>query len=170
MDNPRQMAIDDLPGGFCTHYRWFPAVLLEPVRKYTDMAAQTGMALAQRSTHPPDEEPIVLEGDNRDDQLRIAPDNLLALTSADNYVEVWFLSDANLKRLLLRTTLKRMEDALVDHPQFLRCHRTVIVNLDAVQGVSGNAQGLRLHINDLPTPLPVSRQRSGDQRLLAYKR
>jgi len=140
------------------------------MRKYTDMATQTSLALAQRSTHEADEKPIVLEGDNRDDKLHIAPDDLLALTSADNYVEVWYLSDSILKRVLLRSTLKRMEDALIDHPQFLRCHRTVIVNLDAVQEVSGNAQGLRLHINDLPTPLPVSRQRSGDQRLLAYKR
>jgi len=140
------------------------------LRKYTDMAARTGQVLAQRNTHIPDVQPVLLEGENREDKLLLAPDDLLALTSADNYVEVWYVSEAQLKRVLLRSTLKRMEDALAGHPQFLRCHRTVIVNLDAVQGVSGNAQGLRLHIKHMTEPLPVSRQLSGDRRLSTYKR
>lgn len=58
---------------------------------------------------------------------------------------------------MLRSTLRRMEDALASWPQFFRCHRTYLVNLDKVAHVSGNAQGYRLHLEGLDDTIPVSR-------------
>ena len=50
-----------------------------------------------------------------------------------------------------------MEKQLSDLPQFFRCHRTYLVNLDRVGHVSGNAQGYKLHLEGIDNLVPVSR-------------
>ena len=50
-----------------------------------------------------------------------------------------------------------MEKQLAACPGFFRCHRMYLVNLAHVHWVSGNAQGLKLHLTDLEEAVPVSR-------------
>jgi DNA-binding LytR/AlgR family response regulator len=100
---------------------------------------------------------IRLRGDNQKEELTLAPDDLYMVTSADNYVKVQFREGDALKSAVLRSSLKKIEEQLVGHPAFYRCHRMYIVNLHLVNDVSGNAQGLRLHLFDLADAVPVSR-------------
>jgi DNA-binding LytR/AlgR family response regulator len=72
-------------------------------------------------------------------------------------VNVFLLDEEKPKSVLLRSTLKKMEEQLTGHEDFFRCHRMYIVNLAQVTEVSGNAQGLRLHLAGLKEPVPVSR-------------
>jgi hypothetical protein len=92
-------------------------------------------------------------------QLKIPANQLRYLQSAMNYVEVYYLDNGQLRKELLRNTLKNME-AHLPSPPFLRTHRSFIVNQDLVTGVSGNAQGYKLHFADLEDLVPVSRSRS----------
>jgi DNA-binding LytR/AlgR family response regulator len=85
------------------------------------------------------------------------PEALLYLSSADNYVTVHTRAGEKLSSQLLRSSLKKMEEQLAGQPAFFRCHRMYIVNLQAVQSVSGNAQGLKLHLAGLEEAIPVSR-------------
>ncbi len=101
--------------------------------------------------------PVVLTGDNQGETLSLAADQIRYLAAADNYVQVFYGQQGQWKSKMLRTTLKKMEEALAGHPQFFRCHRTYVVNLDKVQQVSGNAQGYRLHLEALEETVPVSR-------------
>lgn len=100
---------------------------------------------------------VVLNGDNQGETLTLAADQIRYLAAADNYVQVFYLHNGQLKSRMLRTTLKKMEDTLAGYPQFFRCHRTYLVNMDKVQQVSGNAQGYRLHLEALEETVPVSR-------------
>ncbi len=100
---------------------------------------------------------VVLQGDNQGEMLRLPADQIHYLAAADNYVQVFYFENGLMKSRILRTTLKKMEDALADHPQFFRCHRTYLINLDKVQQVSGNAQGYRLQLQGLEETVPVSR-------------
>lgn len=50
-----------------------------------------------------------------------------------------------------------MEENLAEFPEFYRCHRTYIVNLQKVKHISGNAQGYKLHLENIDTLIPVSR-------------
>lgn len=100
---------------------------------------------------------VVLSGDNQNETLRLDAAQIAWLSAADNYVQVFFFENDVLKSRMLRATLKKMEEALSDCPQFFRCHRTYVVNLDRVTGVSGNAQGYRLHIAGAENTIPVSR-------------
>lgn len=91
--------------------------------------------------------------------LHLGPDELLFMRAADNYVDVFHLHAGQHRRTVLRGSLKAMAEALEPHgDRFLRCHKSHLVDLHKVQRVSGNAQGLRLHLSGVDEPIPVSRQ------------
>ncbi len=84
----------------------------------------------------------------------ISISNILFLESNRNYV-VFNLNDEI--SLNARTTLQDVENQLKEYPQFVRCHRAYIINMNKVQKVNGNAQGLKLTIQDSSFMVPVSR-------------
>jgi len=100
---------------------------------------------------------VQLRGEGQREELLLLPDELFFVSSADNYVNVHFCEGGVRKSLLMRSSLKKIEEQLAVHPEFFRCHRTYIVNLRSVDSVSGNAQGLKLHLSGLEEAVPVSR-------------
>ncbi len=100
---------------------------------------------------------ITLLGENQNEKLEIEKNALCYLSAADNYVQVFYLQHQVLKQTLLRSSLKKMEENLASFSQFYRCHRAYIVNLEKVKRISGNAQGYKLHLENLETLIPVSR-------------
>ena|SRR2546421_2490661 len=100
---------------------------------------------------------LTLSGDNQDETLSLRLNDLRFISSADNYIKLHYIQDGNLTSSVLRSTLKKTNERLQPHQQLFRCHRTYIVNLQAVDRVSGNAQGFKLHLRDVEEPVPVSR-------------
>jgi hypothetical protein len=101
---------------------------------------------------------ISLTEENGREALRLPASDLLALLTADNYVEAFCLRNGRAEKVLLRSSLKRLEEeALAEYPGFFRCHRTCLVNLSRVEEVLGNSQGCRLRLNGMEMQLPVSR-------------
>lgn len=99
---------------------------------------------------------FVLTSDNQKELIQLQTDNLLYLSSADNYVEVTYLAGSDVKKKLLRGTLKSFENQL-NYSSIIRCHRSFIVNLSQVINVSGNAQGYNLQLRGCDCKIPVSR-------------
>ncbi len=79
---------------------------------------------------------------------------LLYFESNKNYLNI-FLSQE--RKLTIRLTIKEMENLLAMHPEFIRCHRAYIVNTNSIKKVEGNAQGLKLFLQDTSSFVPVSR-------------
>lgn len=100
---------------------------------------------------------VTLMGDNQGETLTLEPEQVRYLAAADNYVQVFFVKNGAPQSKMLRATLRKMEDTLAAWPQFFRCHRTYLVNLNQVTRVSGNAQGYRLHFEEMEETVPVSR-------------
>lgn len=121
-------------------------------------AAEAARISQQVHAHPDAaHSPVVLTGDNQQDTLQLDTAMILYLSAADNYVQVFYLENGRPVKRMIRATMKKMEEALAAHPQFFRCHRTYIVNLEKVENVSGNAQGYRLHLGGTGDSIPVSR-------------
>jgi hypothetical protein len=108
-------------------------------------------------------EPIVLIGENQNERLEIDAQRLFYLKASDNYVEAFHGTDGT-DRKVLRGSLRSFEDQLKDRPQFYRCHKSYVVNMDLVERVSGNAQGLRLHLKGGIAEVPVSRSLTTSMR------
>ena len=131
-------------------------------RRYAEAAKEVTEDIHSEETvtaEPPvvTEQKILLRGDNQKEDLLFFADQVFFLSSADNYVRIQFLENGAQKSVLMRSTLKKMEEQLAAHPHFFRCHRMYLVNLKLVTTVSGNAQGLKLHLEGLDGPIPVSR-------------
>lgn len=101
---------------------------------------------------------ISLPSLNEHEELLVEADHLLYLEAMENYVAVFFKNDLEVRRKMLRNTLKAVKDSLPEN-DFLQCHRSFIVNLNLVQEVEGNAQGLKLGLKNFKEKkIPVSRK------------
>lgn len=100
---------------------------------------------------------IIFTSENGKEQFTIDPINIRYITSADNYVRIYFVKGNQSVSHLLRNTLRKAEEVLAADLRFFRCHRAYIVNLLEVEHVSGNAQGYKLHLRDVEETVPVSR-------------
>lgn len=84
-------------------------------------------------------------------------DNLLFVESADNYCTFYYEEHNVVRKTLLRTTLKSVEEQIKSE-KILRSHRSFIVNLKRVTSITGNAQGYKLKLKSSSFEIPVSRK------------
>lgn len=79
------------------------------------------------------------------------------IEALQNYVKVGYINDdgqlaVKLERDTLKNALSKTENSAI-----VRCHRSFLVNKDAVVSTSGNAQGLLLALAECDKEIPVSR-------------
>ena len=128
--------------------------LAHRIESATETAATNQLVEPKEPTSPAR---IVLMSESRKDQLTLQPDQLLYVESVGNYVDIHWLNLAQPQKTVLRSTLKEIADLLQSYPQFFRCHRAFLVNLQAVSHSEGNARGYQLTLTGSLTQIPVSR-------------
>jgi hypothetical protein len=107
---------------------------------------------------------IIITSESGKEEIEIDLKDLLFIKSVDNYVEIYRKERGLIKIILLRSSLKRIEEDLEAYPFLLRCHRTYLVNVNNISGVKGNSQGYKLTYEGVESFIPVSR--SSSKRLL----
>lgn len=95
--------------------------------------------------------------ENGSPELEIWPHHFLYAKADDNYVELYYLINDQKSRKVIRNTLKNLHSFLPMQPNFYRCHKSFVINLDYVKHISGNAQGYKFHLNHADELIPVSR-------------
>ncbi|MDD4645157.1 MAG: LytTR family DNA-binding domain-containing protein [Bacteroidales bacterium] len=94
--------------------------------------------------------------ENGDIRLTIQLDDLLYLEASENYVTIHYLDHNQPDRMLLRTSMKRMEEQLSEFP-VSRCHRSYMVNLNRVRLAKKTKTGMVVELSaSVPITLPVS--------------
>ena len=90
-------------------------------------------------------------------RLSIRRDNLVLIESADNYVCVYYINGDKAKKTMVRNTLGRVADHL-NGTRIVRCHRSYMINLDHVQVLHRDKEGvfIELGIEGVPD-VPISR-------------
>lgn len=78
-------------------------------------------------------------------QLSVAKENLLYIESADNYICIWYIKNEQLKKQLMRITMKEISEQLAD-TNIVRCHRSYMVNLDLVKVMRREKENLFLEL------------------------
>ncbi len=101
---------------------------------------------------------IHFESDYKKDNLSIPPDSILVIKSADNYVEIYYKSEDNVKKHMIRSSLKKADATVKQIDFILRCHRTFIVNTNHIREIEGNSQGYKLYFENLDFPALVSQK------------
>lgn len=116
----------------------------------------------QLHVHPPKEmhptEKLAFSSASQEPGWELSPDQFLFAETADNYVQLYALTEEGIERRILRSTLRTVEEEAHDFPFLVRTHRSFFVNLHKVQSFSGNAQGLKLQLQGIDREIPVSRK------------
>ncbi len=104
--------------------------------------------------------PVIEFSLNANESFSVVAADLLYVEAMQNYVQLHVRGGNKISRQMIRitiaNTLRQIHELGVTN--IVRCHRSYLVNLDAIDTVKGNAQGLRLELNDaLDVFVPVSR-------------
>ena len=92
------------------------------------------------------------------ENLTLLVAEVVFVQSADNYVEITYMEGDNLKKILVRNTLKNIELQIKPYSNFIRCHRTCIVNMHYIEKLNKDSGSHSLTIRGYQEKIPVSRQ------------
>lgn len=101
---------------------------------------------------------IEIESENESDNFRILVSEIVYLKSADNYVEIGYHEAGAIKKRMVRNTLKNIEKQLAEYNDFIRTHRTSLVNIKYVEKLNKNFNSYWLSLEHTKESVPVSRQ------------
>jgi DNA-binding LytR/AlgR family response regulator len=101
---------------------------------------------------------IEFVSENYSDNFSLLIGEVAFFKSADNYVEIVYNEAENFKKKLIRNTLKNIENQIRQYSNFIRCHRTCIVNVHFIEKLDRDSNNHWLVIKGFDEKLPVSRQ------------
>ncbi|MCE7997126.1 MAG: LytTR family transcriptional regulator [Roseivirga sp.] len=96
---------------------------------------------------------LMLEGN----LVKVGPNELTYIRAEGNYIALHFRDETKAAPPLYRATMKQVEEQMLGLPEFFRCHRSFIVNLQAIESSQGNSQGLFIKVDGSEEKIPVAR-------------
>lgn len=124
------------------------------LKKFGESASQASSDLS--STTAVGQREITLYDERGQSAFSAAQEDILFVRNSDNYISIFTNSDDKQKEVLIRNTMKSLEEQL-DNTSLVRCHRGYIVNLKRIKEIKGNAQGWKLRLKGNDEEVPVSR-------------
>ncbi len=100
---------------------------------------------------------IYFNSDYQKDSLAVKVSLLLFIRSANNYVEVFWKEGEGIKNQMIRCSLLYAENLLKEYKFIVKCHRSYLVNINFIDRIEGNSQGYKLFVENLSSPIPVSK-------------
>lgn len=101
---------------------------------------------------------IELISENESDNFRILVSEIVFVKSANNYVEIGYHDEGVVKKKMIRNTLRNVELQLREFNNFIRTHRTSIVNTQHVNRLNKDFNTFWLSFDNTKETIPVSRQ------------
>ena len=129
-------------------------LIIEVLRKQNKVYLSKIKALEENGG----DERIEILSENKYENFNIQSKNIIAVKSSDNYIKIYCLKNNVVEMKMIRNTLKSIESQLINRREFIKCHRTSIVNMRYVDRLVKNYSGYSLKIKGLDEELPVSRQ------------
>ena len=137
------------------------SILLKKYAESTRRINDNILALeSQTADSEKNSEIVAFSSEGGKEEVEIRLQDLLFIKSADNYVEIYKNENDQIKMIFLRSSLKRIEQTLKDHPFLFKCHRAFLVNIKNISKGAGNSQGYKLIFKGIEYAIPVSRYTS----------
>jgi len=135
-------------------------IRLELIRQNESLISERKMIQKQIEKYEEDNlnKTIELISESANDNLTLLIAEVIFIQSADNYVEVAFHDGENVNKKLIRNTLKNIELQLKQYSNFIRCHRTCIVNMHYIEKFDHDYSSYWIKIKGYNEKIPVSRQ------------
>lgn len=107
---------------------------------------------------------ITLHADNPVNNFKVDLTKLVYISAANNYVDIYYLNENQLNHKLIRNSLKNIESDLKPYPNFFRCHKGYIVDLNRAKRINKIENGYKLWLNIDNISIPVSRSKVNEVR------
>ncbi len=117
------------------------------------------LALLKTSLEEKDKElqNVAILDETGETKLLLHIDNFLFASSADNYVEINYVEGKQLHKILIRNSLKNIENSLHNSP-IMRCHRSYILNTIKVESAKKTTSGFDVKLQNISNIIiPVSK-------------
>lgn len=112
---------------------------------------------------------IKIQSEGENDDIIVKDSELLFIEAQGNYISIVYFHNQKVQRNLIRATMKRIEESLSSYDYLFRCHRAYIVNLNQIENLSGNSQGIQLIFKNIDKEILVSRSYVKDFKLCFQK-
>jgi hypothetical protein len=106
--------------------------------------------------HTGDTQKVTLVSDGGTKKHVFDKHSVLYISAEGNYVNV-VCKHFEIESVMIRSSLKNIEEQLKGYSFFFRCHRAFIVNIRKIKEANGNAQGIRLTLEGVDQQITVSR-------------
>lgn len=90
---------------------------------------------------------IHFESEYKNDNLIIKPETIVLIKAADNYIEVFYESEGELKNRMIRSSLVKAEALMTDYSYIIRTQRSFIVNVRQIKEIQNAPDGYKLLFN-----------------------
>lgn len=104
---------------------------------------------------PPAKNSFVLIGENKNEILQIEKGELLFVKAVENYVEICFTDKSN--NVVSKTFRQTLSNVCQQLPFLEKCHRSYLVNIDAVKEIAGNSQAAKIVFTVGEKEIPLSK-------------
>ncbi len=131
---------------------------IHTLKKQIVISSQINKKIQEKSEMLINSETILFESNNKRENISLPINNFLYITSADNYIDVYYKEENAIRHNLLRNTLNNIEGKFSDNKNIQRCHMSCIVNLGLIDSVLGNASGYKIQLRQTEVLIPISRK------------
>jgi DNA-binding LytR/AlgR family response regulator len=131
---------------------YFLAILLLYVHEQLQVVEE----LTLKANRPINIENININDENGKVAMSLTSKNIVYFKSEDNYILLYYKAENQLKKELIRTNLKKLEQEL-NQPNFIRIHRSYMINSQNLASAVKTSRGYQLKMDlAAEVPLPVS--------------
>ena len=145
---------------------YFVGVLLLYLQQQLQVVQELTLKIRQPSAGLP--ESITISDENGKVALNMPLRNVVYFKSEDNYIFLYYKNENELKKELVRTNLKKLEQEL-NQPNFVRIHRSYMINSQNLLSAVKTSRGYKVKMDaESQHHLPVSAtyQRSFEEKVV----
>lgn len=108
--------------------------------------------------------PLEFETD-KFNKVTFGVDNLIYVEALGNYINIAYYYKEH-RKITIRETISNIEQKIGASKLIYKPHRSYLVNLQNIENVSGDSQGLKIHLKNSEKIIPVSRNKIKEFRTL----
>jgi hypothetical protein len=92
-------------------------------------------------------------------------DNLIYVEALGNYINIFYLYE-EIRKITIRETISNIEEKIGASRLIYKPHRSYLVNLKSIENVTGDSQGLKIHLKGYDRVIPVSRNKIKEFKMI----
>ena len=100
---------------------------------------------------------VTIETEVKSEKFVFEINSFIYAKAEGNYAEIFLKKEDKVQKLIKRIPIKNLETQLSAFPFIIKTHRSVLLNLNYIEKVTGNAQGYKVQLKDSSDTVPVSR-------------